>query len=67
MTFDGYIYGTLAEKYCTWAPSLTALLEGHADPSAIPLQPLSLGIGASPVAPPGFDSAATLSPAPATP
>jgi hypothetical protein len=46
--FDGYIFGTLAQKHFTWSPRLTAILAGSATPSPIPAaapsaQPLTLG------------------------
>ena len=72
--FDGYIYGTLADKHFTWGPDLTATLAGHADLSVnvLPAQPLSLDLGAPAVAPRpaagimlGLDPA--FSPAPSTP
>jgi len=50
-SFDGYIYGTLAEKHFTWNPDLTSLLARTADLSpvpAAPAQPLSLDVGIAP-------------------
>jgi hypothetical protein len=46
--FDGYIFGTLAQKHFTWSPRLTAILAGSATLSPIPAsapsaQPLTLG------------------------
>jgi autotransporter translocation and assembly factor TamB len=72
-SFDGYIFGTLADKHFTWGPEITAALSGHADlsaPPAAPAQPFSLDTGVLPAAPqPGIATgldAATL-PASATP
>lgn len=53
-SFDGYIFGTLADKKFTWGPDLTAALAGQADFSAVPApstKPLSLGVSVNPVAP----------------
>ena len=37
--FDGYIYGTLADKHFTWGPEVTDALAGGADVSASPALP----------------------------
>ena len=37
--FDGYVFGSLAEKHFTWSPDITAALAGHADLVAMPALP----------------------------
>ncbi len=66
--FDGYIYGTLADKHFTWPANITSILAGNAAPSPIPsapAQPLSLGAGVTPAPAHALDPAP--SPPPAKP
>ncbi|HEX4086139.1 MAG TPA: hypothetical protein VHY22_14585 [Chthoniobacteraceae bacterium] len=41
--FDGYIFGTLAEKYCTWSPETTDALAGYVDTALPDTMPFTLG------------------------
>jgi hypothetical protein len=51
--FDGYIYGTVAEKHFTWGPEVTTALAGESEPAPMPAGaaeplPLDAGITAQP-------------------
>jgi autotransporter translocation and assembly factor TamB len=67
--FDGYIYGTLARKYFTWDPDVTAALSGHAPAATVtPAAATPAGLlesGTHAAAPPA--PAAPATPAPAKP
>ena len=49
--FDGYLYGTLADKHFTWPPEITTALAGAVDTSTPPfkaLQPFTVTTGVNP-------------------
>lgn len=65
-TFDGYIFGTLAEKHFTWGPDITAALGGPADLAALSAmagEPFSLDFDAPAVVLPRLDAATPAAPA----
>jgi hypothetical protein len=49
--FDGYFYGTLADKHFTWPPEITTTLAGAVDPGTPPFkarQPFTVDTGVNP-------------------
>jgi len=66
-SFDGYLFGTLADKYFTWPPAVTAALAGHPDASSLaPFSSRPLALDPAPPAAAPAPAPAT-SPAPAKP
>ncbi len=62
--FEGYLYGTLADKHFTWPPEITTALAGAVDVTSPPfkaLQPFAVDTGVAPV------TGASVWPAPAKP